>query len=142
MTHVFMFPGQSSRYVGMLDRIAEVWPRAKDVVADASEIVGRDLGKLYREGDESLFAKNRNVQVGVFLTTHLHLSALQSMGVDARYSLGMSLGEFNHLVHIGALIEESQTANQRANHNRRRYRQAQVSNGRPRYALPVRQHNA
>lgn len=107
MTNVFMFPGQSSRYVGMLDRIAEVWPKAKDVVADASSILGRDLGRLYRDGDESLFEKNRNVQVGVFLTTHLHLSALQAMGIDARYSLGLSLGEFNHLVHIGALEFES-----------------------------------
>lgn len=107
MTNVFMFPGQSSRYVGMLDRIAEVWPKAKDVVAEASDILGRDLGRLYSEGDETLFDKNRNVQVGVFLTTHLHLSALQSMGVEARYSLGLSLGEFNHLVHIGALDFEA-----------------------------------
>jgi len=107
MTNVFMFPGQSSRYVGMLDRVAEIWPKAKDVVASASEVLGRDLGKLYGEADETLFEKNRNVQVGVFLTSHLHLCALQAMGVDARISLGLSLGEYNHLVHIGALDFES-----------------------------------
>lgn len=103
MTHVFMFPGQSSRYVGMLDRVCDVWPEARGVIASASEVLGRDLAKLYREGDETLFDKNRNVQVGVFLTTHLHMSALSAMGVDANVSLGLSLGEFNHLVHIGAL---------------------------------------
>lgn len=103
MTHVFMFPGQSSRYVGMLDRAAEVWSGTASVIAQASEILGRDLAKLYREGDESLFEKNRNVQVGVFLTTHLHLSALKARGVEAELSLGLSLGEYNHLVHIGAL---------------------------------------
>jgi [acyl-carrier-protein] S-malonyltransferase len=103
MTHVFMFPGQSSRYVGMLDRAAEVCRGAADVIALASDTLGRDLAKIYREGDESLFEKNRNVQVGVFLTTHLHLSALNARGIDADLSLGLSLGEYNHLVHIGAL---------------------------------------
>jgi len=103
MTQVFMFPGQSSRYVGMLDRAAEVWSGAADLIALASETLGRDLAKIYREGDASLFEKNRNVQVGVFLTTHLHLAALKARGIDANLSLGLSLGEYNHLVHIGAL---------------------------------------
>lgn len=107
MTCVFMFPGQSSRYSGMLDRIADVWPKARDVIAGASELLGRDLAHLFREGDDSAFDKNRNVQVGVFLTSHLHLSALRAMGIDAPVSMGLSLGEFNHLVHIGALDFDS-----------------------------------
>lgn len=98
-----MFPGQSSRYVGMLDRAAEVWSGAAELIELASETLGRDLARIYREGDEALYQKNRNVQVGVFLTTHLHLSALEARGVKSELSLGLSLGEFNHLVHIGAL---------------------------------------
>jgi [acyl-carrier-protein] S-malonyltransferase len=90
----------------MLDRVSEVWPEARNVIDSASSILGRDLAKIYREGDESLFEKNRNVQVGVFLTTHLHLCALEAHGIKADLSLGLSLGEFNHLVHIGALAFE------------------------------------
>lgn len=103
MTNVFMFPGQSSRYSGMLDRVIEVWSPARDLVMLASETLGRDLFALYREGNAAAFECNRDVQVGVFLTNHLHLCALEAAGVHSEYSLGLSLGEYNHLVHIGAL---------------------------------------
>lgn len=103
MTNVFMFPGQSSRYSGMLDRVIEVWSPARDLVQQASEILGRDLLSLYQTTNGGAFECNRDIQVGVFLANHLHLCALEAAGVHAEYSLGLSLGEFNHLVHVGAL---------------------------------------
>ncbi len=39
----------------------------------------------------------------MFVANHMMLSLLQAEGVDAELSLGLSLGEYNHLVHIGAL---------------------------------------
>lgn len=101
MAIVFMFPGQSSRYPEMLDRIVEAWGPAKDVVGAASELLGRDLAAKFKEPDP--FATNRDVQVGVFLVAYLHLRALEARGVTAERSLGLSLGEYIHLVHIGAL---------------------------------------
>src|SRR5512133_530602 len=103
MTNVFMFPGQSSKYSGMIDRVTEMWSPGRELVKMASEILGRDLQALYRAGNEAAFDSNRDIQVGVFLANHLHLSALEASGVRADYSLGLSLGEYNHLVHIGAL---------------------------------------
>jgi [acyl-carrier-protein] S-malonyltransferase len=103
MTNVLMFPGQSSKYSGMLDRVIDIWAPARELVVAASEILGRDLRTLYREGNEAAFDCNRDVQVGVFLANHLHFCALEAAGVHAEYSLGLSLGEINHLVHIGAL---------------------------------------
>jgi [acyl-carrier-protein] S-malonyltransferase len=103
MTNVFMFPGQSSKYAGMLDRVIDMWAPARGLVSNASELLGRDLRALYREGNEQAFLSNRDIQVGVFLTNHLHLCALEAAGVHAEFSLGLSLGEYNHLVHIGAL---------------------------------------
>jgi [acyl-carrier-protein] S-malonyltransferase len=103
MTNVFMFPGQSSKYPGMLDGVVEFWAPAKQLVAQASEALGRDLVKLYHADNPAAFECNRDIQVGVFLVNHLHLSALEANGVKADYSLGLSLGEYNHLVHIGAL---------------------------------------
>ncbi len=102
MNRVFMFPGQSSRYPEMLDAILATHPPAVDVVERASEILGRDLLSHYR-GGQARFDRNQDVQVGVFLTSHLHLLALAAHGIEAELSLGLSLGEYNHLVHIGAI---------------------------------------
>jgi [acyl-carrier-protein] S-malonyltransferase len=85
----------------MLDRVLEVWPEGKRIALEASEALGRDLLSLYRKPES--FEKNRDIQVGVFLATHLHLGAIEAAGVQAELSLGLSLGEVNHLVHIGTL---------------------------------------
>jgi [acyl-carrier-protein] S-malonyltransferase len=50
-----------------------------------------------------MFSCNRDIQVGVFLCAYLHQKALEAQGRRADLSLGLSLGEYNHLVHIGAL---------------------------------------
>jgi [acyl-carrier-protein] S-malonyltransferase len=86
----------------MIQRIAEAHAPARKVVQDASDILSRDLFSIYQSGSEA-FERNRDVQVGVFLTSHLYMLALQANGVDAESSLGLSLGEYNHLVHIGAV---------------------------------------
>ena len=46
---------------------------------------------------------NRDVQIVVFLASQMYLAGLCAEGVDAVASMGLSLGEFSHLVHIGAL---------------------------------------
>ena len=60
----------------------------------------------YALDNASALATNRDVQVGVFLVNHLHLAVVQDRGLDAPLSLGLSLGEYNHLVHIGAISFE------------------------------------
>lgn len=103
MTLVFMFPGQSSRYPEMMDRIIAAFPPAEAIVERASEILSRDLQDIFASGNESQFACNRNVQVGVFLCSYLYQEALADSGITGDLSLGLSLGEYNHLLHIGAL---------------------------------------
>ncbi len=98
-----MFPGQSSRDLGMVERAFAMNDAvASDVFDEASDVLGRDLRAHFLGGD-GMFATNRDVQLGVFLTSHAHLRALEASGVRAELSLGLSLGEYNHLVHIGAL---------------------------------------
>lgn len=102
-----MFPGQSSKHPEMLQRIAAVAPAlVEPLVEQASTVLGRDLRARYAPGNESAFATNQDVQVGVFLANHLHLVVLRDAVADAPISLGLSLGEYNHLVHIGALSFE------------------------------------
>lgn len=104
MSVVYMFPGQSSRDEGMLPRALALAPAEnRRLVEQASDRLGRDLIRHYHADNERMFACNRDVQVGVFLTNHLFLNALELAGVRADRSLGLSLGEYNHLVHIGAI---------------------------------------
>ena len=98
-----MFPGQSSRYPEMIEKLITEDPALARFVGEASEILGRDLAAHYRASNPEVLARNRDVQVGVFLANHLHAMALAAAGVEARWSIGLSLGEYNHLVHISAL---------------------------------------
>lgn len=105
---VFMFPGQSSRYPGMLDKLVELHGPNAELLDWSCDLLGRDLRAHYAaERGERAFACNRDVQVGMFLANHMFLQALEARGITAERSLGMSLGEWNHVVHIGALDFES-----------------------------------
>lgn len=104
MTTIFMFPGQSSRYPGMLDKLCELHPGNRELLGWASDLLGRDLRQHYAsDATSDPFARNVDVQVGVFLANHMYLRALEAHDVRAEISLGLSLGEWNHVVHIGAL---------------------------------------
>ncbi len=103
---IFMFPGQSSRYPEMIEKIVAARGPCRALVDRASVLLDRDLLAHYRAANAAVFATNRDVQVGVFLANHLHMMLLHGAGVRARMSLGLSLGEYNHLVHIGAIAFE------------------------------------
>ena len=107
VTPILMFPGQSSRDPAMIERALRLAPGAnRRLVREASDILGRDLLSHYRADNPAVFATNRDVQVGVLLANHLHLRSLERVGITTELSLGLSLGEYNHLVHIGALSFE------------------------------------
>lgn len=100
---VFLFPGQSSRYPGMLGKLAALHPACAEVLARASDQLRRDLQRQYAADNPEAYARNVDVQVGVFLANEMMAALLAEAGVHAGFSLGLSLGEYNHLVHIGAL---------------------------------------
>jgi [acyl-carrier-protein] S-malonyltransferase len=103
MTLVFIFPGQSSRYPGMLHKLSELHPDNARLLAAASDYLHRDLAAHYREDNDQAYARNRDIQIGVFLANQMMLQILHGAGIEAHLSCGLSLGEWNHLVHIGAL---------------------------------------
>jgi [acyl-carrier-protein] S-malonyltransferase len=99
----FIFPGQNSRYPAMLSKLAK-WDHANaQWIENASDILRRDLRTHFRPDNPDIFRHNRDVQIGVFLANHLHWQNLEREGIRADYSAGLSLGEYNHLVHVGAL---------------------------------------
>jgi [acyl-carrier-protein] S-malonyltransferase len=102
----FLFPGQNSRYPAMIEKLLS-WDRANEEIIElASDTLGRDLKSHFRADNPNIFAHNRDVQVGVFLANHMHWQTLERAGIHAHNSAGLSLGEYNHLVHIGALEVE------------------------------------
>lgn len=100
---VYMFPGQSSLYAGMISKLVKMHPSNGEMLSAASDVLHRDLAGQYRESNPDVFACNRDIQVGVFLANNMFLNILDHAGLSADLSLGLSLGEYNHLVHIGAL---------------------------------------
>ncbi|HZP49407.1 MAG TPA: ACP S-malonyltransferase [Vicinamibacterales bacterium] len=102
-TLAWIFPGQNSRYPAMIEKLIAYDRDNSHWVERASDAVGRDLGRHFRADNAEAFARNRDVQIGVFLANHLHWQNLERAGLRADCSAGLSLGEYNHLVHIGAL---------------------------------------
>jgi [acyl-carrier-protein] S-malonyltransferase len=103
MLVALLFPGQNSRYPSMIEKLLARDPRNGEWIERASDVLGRDLHTHFRADNAAMFAMNGDVQIGVFLANHLHWQTLERAGIRAAYSAGLSLGEYNHLVHIGAL---------------------------------------
>lgn len=102
MTIVFMFPGQNSRYPEMIDRQRH-WSGCDRILQEASDVLGRDVCSHYCSGRPQMFTRNRDVQIGVFLASYIFSQWLAAEGIRSDASLGLSLGEYNHLVDIGVL---------------------------------------
>lgn len=105
--NVFLFPGQSSVDAGMLVRARALGAAAESVIGRAEAVLGVDAIARYAGPCGAQLESNRDVQVAGFLATQMHLQALIAAGVQADHSLGLSLGEYSHLVHIGALTFEA-----------------------------------
>ena len=69
------------------------------ILRTASDVLGVQVASEFAGPPRS----NWHTQVSVFLCTLLHLRAVQQQGIEGDGSCGMSLGEYAHLVHIGAL---------------------------------------
>ena len=106
MSIVVLFPGQTSRDPAMIERALSRSRRSRHLLQHASELVDSDLAAHYRSDNPQAFSTNEAIQLGVFLANHLALESLHDHGLTTTFSVGASLGEYNHLVHIGALSFE------------------------------------
>jgi [acyl-carrier-protein] S-malonyltransferase len=103
MSVIYLFPGQNSYHPNLLHRLVAATPLTARILQNASEILGRDLDAHFRPQNEAMFDHARDVQVGGFLASYMLARLLELEGVFADASIGFSLGEYNHLVEIGAL---------------------------------------
>jgi [acyl-carrier-protein] S-malonyltransferase len=99
----FVFPGQGSQAVGMLNGFSDN-PVVKDTVAEASEALQFDLGKLIAEGPKEELDLTTNTQP-VMLTAAVacYRAWLAAGGKAPALVAGHSLGEYSALVAAGVI---------------------------------------
>ena len=103
MTFAFIFPGQGSQSVGMLNTIAHR-PEVKAVLQEASDALGEDVAKLIAEGPAEALSLTTNTQP-VMLTAGVafYRDWLAEGGAVPAMMAGHSLGEYSALVAAGVI---------------------------------------
>jgi [acyl-carrier-protein] S-malonyltransferase len=99
----FVFPGQGSQKVGMGRALAEAFPAARDVFAEADEALGEPLSRLMWDGPEDALTLTENTQPAILTASIAAYRALESEGLasNAAFVAGHSLGEYSANVAAG-----------------------------------------
>ncbi len=99
----FVFPGQGSQSVGMLDAWGD-HPAVTATLAEASEAAGTDVGRLIHEGPAETLALTVNTQLVMLVAGVANYRAwIHEGGPVPAAVAGHSLGEYSALVAAGAL---------------------------------------
>ncbi|MDE2094136.1 MAG: ACP S-malonyltransferase [Burkholderiales bacterium] len=102
-TFAFVFPGQGSQAVGMLDAWGD-HPAVRKTLQEASTALGEDVARLIREGPKDRLDLTTNTQP-VMLTAGIacYRAWLAETRLAPTMVAGHSLGEYSALVAAGAL---------------------------------------
>ena len=99
----FVFPGQGSQAVGMLDAWGD-HPAVAAALVEASDALGEDLGRLIKEGPKEALAMTTNTQpVMLVAAIAAYRAWLAEGGAAPSVLAGHSLGEYSALVAAGVL---------------------------------------
>lgn len=99
----FVFPGQGSQAIGMLNGFADN-PVVQQTIAEASDALQFDLGKLISEGPKETLDLTTNTQP-VMLTAAVacYRAWIAAGGAAPKLVAGHSLGEYSALVAAGVI---------------------------------------
>jgi len=99
----FIFPGQGSQSVGMLDAWGD-HAIVSETLKEASDALGEDVAKLIHEGPKEALALTTNTQpVMLVAAVAAYRVWMAETGVAPQAVAGHSLGEYSALVAAGAL---------------------------------------
>ena len=99
----FVFPGQGSQSVGMLDAWGD-HPAVRQTLAEASDALNEDIGKLISGGPKEALALTTNTQPVMLVAGVAAYRAWRAEGgAEPVVLAGHSLGEYSALVAAGAL---------------------------------------
>ena len=103
-TIALLFPGQGAQAAGMGKALAQQFPVAAQVFAEADAALGFGLSQLCFEGPDDDLKLTTNAQPAIVATSIAILRVLeQGTGVRPAYVAGHSLGEYSALVAAGVL---------------------------------------
>ncbi len=99
----FVFPGQGSQAVGMLDAWGD-HPAVVQTLQEASDALGEDIARLIHEGPKEALALTTNTQPVMLVAGVAAYRAWRAEGGAAPLAMaGHSLGEYSALVASGVL---------------------------------------
>ena len=99
----FVFPGQGSQSVGMLDAWGD-HPAVRETLKEASDALGEDVARLIHEGPKEALALTTNTQPVMLVAGIAAYRAWRAEGgAEPAVVAGHSLGEYTALVAAGAL---------------------------------------
>jgi len=103
MKFAFVFPGQGSQAIGMLDAFGDA-PVVRETLQEASDALGQDLTALIANGPAEALNLTTNTQPVMLTAAYAIYRAWQAEGGPAPALMaGHSLGEYTALVAAGAL---------------------------------------
>jgi [acyl-carrier-protein] S-malonyltransferase len=108
MTAAFTFPGQGSQTVGMGKAMADTFPAARAVFEEVDAALGEKLTAIIWDGPAELLQLTENAQPALMAVSLAALRVLESeagfsVGRDAAFVAGHSLGEYSALAAAGSL---------------------------------------
>lgn len=104
MSTAFIFPGQGSQSIGMMNALAESGTVIQDTFSEASSVLGYDLWELVNDGPVEKLNSTEYTQPAMLTAGVATWRAwLQAGGTAPALMAGHSLGEYTALVCAGAL---------------------------------------
>ena len=103
MKTAFVFPGQGSQKVGMLQDLYNEYPIVKQRFEEADEALGYSITKLCFEGPDIELVKTANTQPAILTASVACYEILKDKGFTPDIVGGHSLGEYSALVAAGVL---------------------------------------
>ncbi|MDO4925390.1 MAG: ACP S-malonyltransferase [Turicibacter sp.] len=102
----FLFPGQGAQYINMGKDLYENIDSCRDIFDKGEEILNMPIKELIFNGSQEELTRTKNNQPAILLTSLACQKALEEEGIEADYTVGLSLGEYGSLIYGGVLSFE------------------------------------